>query len=1222
MYIKEIVIDGFKSYAQRTEIKGFDPLFNAITGLNGSGKSNILDSICFLLGISNLTQVRAGSLQELVYKGGQAGVTKATVTITFDNRDKKQSPLGYETFDEITVSRQVVIGGRNKYLINGSNANNSRVQDLFCSVQLNVNNPHFLIMQGRITKVLNMKPPEILAMIEEAAGTRMYENKKASAQKTIEKKDAKLKEIDSIMSEEITPTLTRLKEERSNYLEYQKVMRELEHLSRLHIAYQFVGAEEMSKKSAEDLAKMADQMNQLRDRLKEIDNKIAELGQLIKDLEKQRDAEAGGRMKEIEKALAERQNVDTKMQSSVQHQREALAKEKKNKKAVLKSYDEDQATLKSKEKDIDKNSANFEKVASSYKAHTEAIAAAQKHLQAVSAGLSSSDDGGEAKTLADQLMACKDEMNSAETGLKQAQSTLKTAQAELKKKQSELKKTEKEYQKDTANLEAVQKNKAKVEAEMKKLGFEDGKEDALVKQKKTMGEQVQQLQDKVNTLTARFPNLQFEYRDPEKNFDHSKVHGLVARLIQVKEVRNATALEVTAGRKLYNVVVDTEVTSKKLLQKGELKRRYTIIPLNKIAARSLAADKIKAAQNLVGKDNVHSALSLVGFRKDVEAAMQFVFGGSLVCNQMDYAKKVTFDPKVRTRTVTLAGDTFDPSGTLTGGARAKGSTVLAKLTELQDAESQLRQREQELSAVDKELSTLRGAADKFRQLKEQYDLKVHEAALLQERLQQSSHHKQLEEIQALEASVAEQEAAIPAAKEKQKELTEKCKTLEAKIKDAKSVREKELKEAEAGVTKAKKAAEESNKAMKQKQQEMDTLRLEVEDLKKELTKYDDQLAAVDKAIQGFEEQVKEMEGKAKETKNAVAETKKELERQKELLKERNQDIQAKIAQQHQLAKEDQDTQVEMKELEHQMAKYQRDSKDAANKVETLMAKYEWIATEKQYFGQPNTAYDFSNSEPREVARRLQKLQETKEKLSRNVNMRAMNMLSKAEEKYNDLMKKKRIVENDKKKIMATIQELDEKKNEALKKAWAQVNKDFGSIFSTLLPGTQAKLQPVEGHSILDGLEVKVAFGDVWKESLAELSGGQRSLVALSLILSLLLFKPAPLYILDEVDAALDLSHTQNIGQMLRTHFRHSQFIVVSLKDGMFNNANVLFKTKFVDGVSCVTRYAQSPSSSSAAGRSGSSGSVSGGSVSRAKGTAKKGSGAKKARIEPLMEQGQ
>ena len=112
---------------------------------------------------------------------------------------------------------------------------------------------------------------------------------------------------------------------------------------------------------------------------------------------------------------------------------------------------------------------------------------------------------------------------------------------------------------------------------------------------------------------------------------------------------------------------------------------------------------------------------------------------------------------------------------------------------------------------------------------------------------------------------------------------------------------------------------------------------------------------------------------------------------------------------------------------------------------------------------------------------------------------------------------------------------------------SKVNKDFGSIFSTLLPGTQAKLRPPDGMDVIEGgLEVKVAFGDVWKESLSELSGGQRSLVALSLILSLLLFRPAPLYILDEVDAALDLSHTQNIGHMLKTHFKHSQVSYLNL----------------------------------------------------------------------------
>lgn len=200
MYIEEVIIEGFKSYGNRTVISGFDANFNAITGLNGSGKSNIVDAICFVLGITNWSQLRASSLQELVYKQGQAGVRKASVTIVFNNKDQKLSPVGYEQYEQITVTRQIVIGGKSKYLINGHNAQLNRVQNLFHSVQLNVNNPHFLIMQGHITKVLNMKPPEILAMIEEAAGTRMFELKKANALKTIEKKDRKVEEINRVGS--------------------------------------------------------------------------------------------------------------------------------------------------------------------------------------------------------------------------------------------------------------------------------------------------------------------------------------------------------------------------------------------------------------------------------------------------------------------------------------------------------------------------------------------------------------------------------------------------------------------------------------------------------------------------------------------------------------------------------------------------------------------------------------------------------------------------------------------------------------------------------------------------------------------------------------------------------------------------------------------------------------------------------------------------------------
>ena len=109
----------------------------------------------------------------------------------------------------------------------------------------------------------------------------------------------------------------------------------------------------------------------------------------------------------------------------------------------------------------------------------------------------------------------------------------------------------------------------------------------------------------------------------------------------------------------------------------------------------------------------------------------------------------------------------------------------------------------------------------------------------------------------------------------------------------------------------------------------------------------------------------------------------------------------------------------------------------------------------------------------------------------------------------------------------------------------------------------------EGKEISEGLEIKVKLGSIWKESLVELSGGQRSLIALSLIMALLQFRPAPMYILDEVDAALDLSHTQNIGHLIKTRFKGSQFIIVSLKEGMFSNANRVFRTRFQNGTSVV-----------------------------------------------------
>ena len=238
MHIKEIILDGFKSYANKTSVSGLDRHFNAITGFNGSGKSNIFDALCFVMGISSLSNVRAANLQDLIYKKGLAGIDKASVTVIFDNTDKNNSPVGYDEYDEITVCR-MIYQGKSKYILNGYSSTQEKVRDLFLSVQLNINNPHFLVMQGKVRQVVNMKPIEILGLMEEAAGTSSFQLKKESSLRMIKKKQNKLDEINKMINEDITPKIEQLDRDKQNFQKWKTTQNEINRMDKIIKAHDF-----------------------------------------------------------------------------------------------------------------------------------------------------------------------------------------------------------------------------------------------------------------------------------------------------------------------------------------------------------------------------------------------------------------------------------------------------------------------------------------------------------------------------------------------------------------------------------------------------------------------------------------------------------------------------------------------------------------------------------------------------------------------------------------------------------------------------------------------------------------------------------------------------------------------------------------------------------------------------------------------------------------------
>lgn len=228
-------------------------------------------------------------------------------------------------------------------------------------------------------------------------------------------------------------------------------------------------------------------------------------------------------------------------------------------------------------------------------------------------------------------------------------------------------------------------------------------------------------------------NLDFSYSDPVPNFDRSSVLGYVANLIELSPQdadQWSLALEICAGAKLYNVVVRDEKVGSQLLKNGQLRKRVTLIPLNKISPPRAQRDRIEAAKKLApGK--VHLALELVRYPESAKNALQYVFGDTLICADDETAKKMTFDPKVRMRSVTASGSVYDPSGTLSGGSAPPSGGILKRVQELKAVELKEKQARAAVEQLRAQEESVGGRAEAWERLNRELELKTHQLGVLE-----------------------------------------------------------------------------------------------------------------------------------------------------------------------------------------------------------------------------------------------------------------------------------------------------------------------------------------------------------------------------------------------------------------------------------------------------------------------------------------------------------
>lgn len=1053
-----------------------------------------------------MSTVRAQNLQDLIYKRGQAGVTKASVTIVFDNNDKSNSPIGFEEYAQISVTRQIVLGGTSKYLINGHRAQQATVQNLFQSVGLNINNPNFLIMQGRITKVLNMKSAEILAMIEEAAGTRMFEDRKEKANKTMAKKEMKVVEIEGLLKEEIEPKLEKLRGEKRAWLDYQKTQGELERLTRVVVAADYVKAGEKARSAGDEHDAKRAKVQHLEDNADKLKREIENIEQDITRVRATREKELrkGGNFQALENQVKEHSHELVRLSTVLDLKQSSMTEEQQRRKDVAKTVKDLEKQLKDKKAAYEKLQAQYDGSKTQLDTQNAEVEQKEELLSTLLTGVASRE--GQESGYQGQLQDARNRASAASTEQEQAKLKITHLEKRIKEDEPKAKKAKVQNADLLNGLETLRQQAAKLEADLKKLGFEPGQEQKMREQETSLQKTIRSLRQEADGLKRKVANVDFNYSDPSPNFDRSKVKGLVAQLFTLDKDKTqaGTALEICAGGRLYNVVVDSTETGTQLLQNGKLKKRVTIIPLNKISVFKASAEKVGAAQR-IAPGKVDLALSLIGYDHEVSAAMDFVFGTTLICQDAETAKRVTFDPSVRLKSVTLEGDVYDPSGTLSGGSSPNSSGVLVILQQLHEVTARMQVSELELQQLQELMQRERSKLDAMRGTQKQFDLKTHEIKLTEEQINGNSSSSIINAVEEMKASIIHLKTDIADAKTRQAEAAKDVKRIEKDMADFSNNKDSKLEELEKSLTDLKKSLRCESGAVKAMQKTLQDSRVESEQAMSDLTAAEEQLAEIDASIESMKEELDSIRQDEFQVKQQQDVAQAELSDEQAKLTGFDEELKELETAKSKKSKQITEESLEAQKLAHAVEKLQKDALAASQFVTALEKEHDWIADNRDQFGRTGTIYDFKGRNLAESRATLKNVTERFQGMKKKINPKVMPMIDSVEKKETSLKNMLRTVVRDKKKIEETIATLDEYKKEALLKTWTKVTEDFGNIFSDLLPGNNtAKLVPIDGDvdRIQEGLEVKVCLGKVWKQSLNELSGGQR-------YLSLFLFLPLP-----------------------------------------------------------------------------------------------------------------
>ena len=1161
MYLKSIEVNGFKSFANKIDFR-FEQGITGIVGPNGSGKSNVADAVRWVLGEQSASKLRGSKMEDVIFAGTEQRKPQAAayVAITLDNSDHSL-PIDY---NEVTVARRVYRSGESEYLINGTVSRLKDVSALFFDTGIGKEG-YSIIGQGQIERILSDKPDDRRALFDEAAGIVKYKKNKQFTEKQLDQEHQNLNRVNDILSglEERVEPLREQSEKAKIYLELKDRQKVLDINSFLIEVDKIRTKLDENKKNLDiteaDTERLREEFDftkaeydRLEETLEELSHKIEACQQVINE-KKLENEHADGEIRVVNERISSEGVITAEINTQIERVKSKIADLENEKAGLLERKQEAENQFKTESQNVESLKASVAKAEEAEAAVAAKIETAKSDiLEFINAGGNLKEKIARYDTMLENISLRKTELKSkylSETSEKsQAEAEKATLEEELNSVNDSLEKDRAKLAKTESELRSVSDRATTVKSEMQKYN------QTVIS--------LQSRYESLRNLTERYEGYgQSIKKVMEKKSKNSKVVGVVADIISVDK-EYETAIETALGASIQNIVTEDEHTAKEMiayLRENKL-GRATFLPITSVVKRGNVSPDALSERGVIGV-----ASQLVNTDKKYQNIIESLLGRSIVVDNIDNAIKISKKYNQSLRLVTPTGELINPGGAMTGGAFRNSSNLLGRKRELEDIQQQIGETNNKLRKSREEDANLTMRRETLREERTNLMNRIQKLSIDQNSVSigLSNVNEKLAAIESTFASIkkenTELESQIETIDSNKKELFDTGKQHENSISERESAIAKL--EIELSQKNDMKHAEEDKLTKATLSLEGDKNRLDhlVEDIKRyqsEIDQYQEDIGSFEERLENNSDNVNNLE---KELKDLEATKQKN----NEIITSETEKLAGFIQEKDDINKNHKDFFSKREKLSADINGLEKAAYSLKLNIEKLeeerdkASNYMWEEYELTY----SSAEQLKTEDYEDPVALKKEMNAVKQKIRGlgDVNVNAIEEYKEVAERYEFLKEQHDDIIEAENNLRRIIADLDKAMKETFAEKFQDIQVMFNKVFKELFGGGKASLILVDEEDLLEtGIIINAQPPGKKLQNMMQLSGGEKSLTAISLLFAIQSLKPSPFCLLDEIEAALDDSNVSRFAKYLDKLTKHTQFIVITHRKGTMEQTNRLY----------------------------------------------------------------